>query len=51
MSIIWYLGVCGVFFGGSMLLHQRSEMRALKKELEQAQQPQPIERKFRCHTI
>ena len=51
MSILWYLGVCGAFFGGSFLLHQRNEVRALKTKLERAEQPTPIERKFRCHTV
>lgn len=51
MSILWYLGVWSVFFGGSILLHQRNEMRALKKELARAREPQPIERKFYCHTL
>ena len=51
MSILWYVGVFGLFFGGSMLLHQHSEVRALKKELARAREPQPIERKFYCHTL
>lgn len=51
MAIIWYLGVCTVFFGGSILLHQRSELKELRKQLESAEQPPQIERKFRCHTI
>ena len=51
MSILWYLGVCFVFFGGSILLHQRSQLQALKKEMARAEQPAPIKRNFRCHTI
>lgn len=51
MSILWYLGVCGAFFGGSFLLHQRSEVRSLKNKLEQTRAPQKIERNFRCHTV
>lgn len=51
MSILWYLGVCGAFFGGSFLLHQHSEMQALKKELKRAEQPLKIERNFRWHTV
>ena len=51
MSILWYLGVCTVFFGGSILLHQRSQLQALKKELARTEQPAPIKRNFRCHTV
>lgn len=51
MSILCYLGVWGIFFGGSILLHQRSQVQALRKELARAEQPDPIKRNFRCHTI
>lgn len=51
MSILWYLGVCGAFFGGSFLLHQRSEIQALRKKAEPAEQPLKIERNFRWHTV
>ena len=51
MSILWYIGACSVFFGGSFLIHQRNELQALKKQLERTNEPDRIERNFRCHTV
>ena len=52
MNILWYLGVCSVYLGGALLIDQHREMRELKKQLAQSnEEPQPIKRNFRCHTI
>ncbi len=44
MNIIWYLFVCGCFFGGAYILAKRQENKRLRAKLHAMEAP--IDRQF-----
>ncbi len=52
MNVLWYIAVCGAFFGGSMLIEKNREVKELKRELERIPEEQKITRRnFRSFTV
>ena len=52
MNVLWYIAVCGAFFGGSMLIEKNREVKELKQALERIPEEQKItHRNFRSFTL